>query len=161
MLNRDNLGHIQANDAGAVQIIPGLSDLLFGGVTYWNGNLYLQQVGDFLFQFPLLNGVAQTPVSSVDQFGGYPDSAAVVSSNAGANGVLWFVLSTAYGAGGREILYAYDASNVGDLLYKSSQAPSGTDQAGPAVKYQVPTVANGKVYIGASGEVDVYGLLPP
>jgi hypothetical protein len=53
ILNRDNLGHIQTNDAGAVQVIANGSDLLFGGGSYWNGNLYIQEVGDFLNMYPL------------------------------------------------------------------------------------------------------------
>lgn len=58
------------------------------------------------------------------------------------------------------ILYAYDATNLSRELWDSSQAPSLRDQAGNAVKFSVPTVANGKVYIGTRSEVDVYGLLP-
>jgi hypothetical protein len=161
ILNRDNLGHIQTNDAGALQIIPGLSDLLFGGVTYFNGTLYLQELGDFLFQFPLLNGMAQTPVLSTYQSTGYPNSYAVVSSNGTNNGVLWLVDTSNYGGGGLEVLRAFDAGNVANEIYDSNQAANGADRAGAAVKFATPTVANGKVYVGASGTVAVYGLLPP
>ena len=57
-------------------------------------------------------------------------------------------------------MHAYDASNVSRELYNTTQAANNRDQAGPAIKFTVPTVVNGKVYIGTGTEVDVYGLLP-
>jgi hypothetical protein len=160
VLNRDNLGHLQANDAGALQIIPGLSDELIDGVSYWNGNLYLQEIGDYLYQFPLQNGVAQTAVPSTDEFGGYPDDVAVITSNGTSNAVLWFLLTTGYGSGGPGILYAFDANNIANQLYNSNLAAYGVDRAGMPVKFAIPTVANGKVYVGGAAQIDVYGLLP-
>lgn len=34
------------------------------------------------------------------------------------------------------------------------------DEAAKAVRFAIPTVVNGRVYVGAKAEVGVYGLLP-
>ena len=159
LLNRDDLGAYQINDAGAVQVIPGLSDLLFGGISYWNGNIYVQEVGDFLNEFPLVNGEAVSPTVSTFKTGFF-NAPMAISSNGTSNAVLWLVQTNAYATNGPGILYAFSASDVTSQLYDSHEAANQRDQGGPAVKFVIPTVANGKVYVGAGGQVDVYGLLP-
>jgi hypothetical protein len=100
-------------------------------------------------------------MTSESEFGAFPSSPPAISANGTSNAVLWLVRTNAYGSSGPAILYAFDAADVNNTeLYDSTKASSHRDQAGPAVKFVVPTIANGKVYLGASGQVDVYGLLP-
>lgn len=43
----------------------------------------------------------------------------------------------------------------------NSDLISARDNPGPASKFSVPTIANGKVYVGSTYQVSVFGLLPP
>ena len=71
------------------------------------------------------------------------------------NGIVWLVQAF----GSSATLRAYDASNITDELYDSNEA-GNRDLAAPPVKFAVPTVANGKVYVGGAGVLTLYGLLP-
>jgi hypothetical protein len=83
-----------------------------------------------------------------------------LSANSGTNGILWTAANT---QAGTAILSAYNAvPSAGHLtlLWSSAQVPK-RDALGQLVRYAVPTIANGKVYVGSgSNEVIVYGLLP-
>jgi hypothetical protein len=81
----------------------------------------------------------------------------VVSASGATNGVVWIIDYTAWPSSGPSILDAYDATNVAHMFYSSPA--SGTGAAGAAIKFTVPTVANGKVYVPGQSTVTVFGLL--
>lgn len=88
----------------------------------------------------------------------YPAPTPTVSSNGTANGIVWAVNTANNKTNGPAILRAYDAANVSRQLFDSST--NTANQAGPAVKFVVSTVADGRVYVGTQSELDVYGILP-
>ena len=87
---------------------------------------------------------------------------ASLSANGAMNGIIWDIDNSAYSWSNPiqpSVLHAYNATNVATELYNSSQA--GTrDTAGIALKFTVPTIAGGKVFLPTSTELDIYGLLP-
>jgi hypothetical protein len=110
----------------------------------------------------LLTQSSQSPASTLIQF---PGATTAISANGNANGIVWAVDATQNVpqkgiATGPSILYAFDATNLTNILYTSTQAANNRDMAGPSNKFVVPTIANGKVYFGTQTELDIYGLLP-
>ena len=57
------------------------------------------------------------------------------------------------------VLHAYDATNLTHELYNSNQAANGRDQLGAGNKFITPAVADGKVFVGATNGVAVFGTL--
>jgi len=159
VIDRDNLGGFNTSVNNIAQEIGGKISGLWSTPAYWNGNVYFWGNGDVLKQFSLTNGqLSASPVATAAINSTFPGASPVISSNGTSGGILWAIRSDAYNSGGPSVLYAFDATNVATQLYNSSQN-SARDAAGKAVKFAVPIVANGKVYVGAQGEVDVYGAL--
>ncbi len=166
VMNRDGLGGYAGPSAGRnTNILQDITNALvsdnglWSTPAYWNGNVYLWAENDALKVFPLTNGALPNRATSQSSVtSGFPGSTPVVSSNGTQNGIVWTLESDLFTSNGDSILYAFNATNVGQELYGSNQNPT-RDNAGPAVKFTVPMVTNGKVYVGAGGQVDVYGLL--
>ena len=163
LLNRDNLGHNNSTN----QVVQTLSfgNGIFATAAFWNNALYLAGVGGPVktFSFNAATGQFNTSASSRSNNSyGFPGATPSVSASGTSDGIIWAIDNSAYGtpccANGPAVLHAYDATNLGTELWNSSQGVGNT--AGNAVKFTVPTVANGKVYVGTRSEIDVFGLLP-
>jgi hypothetical protein len=160
LLDRDNMGKFHAgSDSQIVQSIPGalghdVNDNDYSTATYWEGNVYFVGNGDVIKQFQFTNGLLSTsPVAQGTTNYGYPGANTSVSSNGANNGILWSIE-----ASGVNILHAYDATNVASEIYNSTQAGS-RDSFGTAVRFTLPTVINGKVYVAGKTQFAAFGLL--
>ena len=163
VVNRDNMGNFAPDSNNVIQTVQvGVRqfDNIFSTPVYWNGFLYYHCDDDSLKAYSWNNGLLSTePASSATPIYGMHGATASLSANGTSNGIIWDLDNSTYGTG-PAVLHAYDASNLTTELYNSSQA--GTrDTAGIALKLTVPTIADGKVFVGTSNELDIYGLLAP
>jgi hypothetical protein len=162
VLDRDHLGGAQVgSDRLAVQTVP-CSDGAFGAPAYWNGHVFFACAGDVIKDFALRDGrLSPQPVA---QGGGkFADGGATptVSSNGARDGIVWALNSKAWNENSaRAVLHAYDAANVAHELYNSNEN-NGRDALGLCLRFNTPTVVNGKVYVGTKKELSTYGLLTP
>ncbi len=165
VVNRDNMGHYNPNnDNQIVQSLPGIlphgtdESGNYSAPVYFSGNVYYCAVADSVKAFQLSGGLLSTaPTSMSPEVFGFPGGAMSASANGTSNGILWVVQRN--GATSPGVLYAYDATNLADELYNSSQ--SGLrDVLDYAAKFNPPVVANGKVYVATMSTLTVYGRLP-
>jgi hypothetical protein len=182
LIDRDKMGRFNSTSNDQIrQSFPGPSFGLWGSPALWQNNLYTGGQYDSLRQFTfdtsteLFNSTAAS--LSTHTFG-YPGTTPSVSSRGNTQGILWTIDASLYGyaspnAGvncstvpvpsactGPAVLHAYNAADLAMEYWNSSMAANNRDQAGNAVKFVPPTVANGKVYVSTRTEIDVFGLLP-
>jgi len=151
LLDRGNLGHEQAGDAGALQAQQLSGEGIWGGPAYWNApggpRVYYQQRGDVMRAYaldtsagPRLNEVAQGTVTA-------NNSIPTVSSNGNleGTGIVWTV--------DKSTIAAYDAQALQAPIFEASIPPYSAGSA-----FITPVVANGRVYVGTTNAVIVFGL---
>jgi hypothetical protein len=155
LVNRDNLGKFNSTADQVVGEISGQIGPLFGTPAYFNGRIYIISGNQPVVAFDLADGnfASSTPsLAGSIAFTG-ESGTPVISANGTTNPILWAI----DGVDGIAVLRAFDANNLASELYDSGQN-SARDLAGNYVKFTVPTVINGKVYVGADSQLSVYGL---
>jgi len=161
LLNRADLGEYHSTSNDAIQVLTGAKAGYFGTPAYFNDAVFFAGQGTNLDRYTLIKGKLSTsPVSKSPTTltaGGTPS----ISANGTANGIVW-VVDAKSTTGSTAELHAYKASNVSDELYNSQQNAS-RDSLGVGIRFSVPTIANGNVYVGSktssSDNLYVYGLL--
>jgi hypothetical protein len=182
LMDRSDLGGFNAALDNTVQYLTlpdttsciSVDQCVYSTPAYYSGTVYIGLVQGPLMSLPLTGGLfafdAQTGIATADTISnetyGYPGATPSISASPSGGALIWVLDNSGNGTNSADccvvrpvspaILRAYDATNLGTTLYDSSLLPS--DQAGNAIKFQVPVVANGRVYVGGSHQLTVYGL---
>jgi outer membrane protein assembly factor BamB len=154
VVNRDSMGKFSSSGNN---IWEQLTDALGGGIwstpAYFNQTLYYGPNGSHLIAFTMADAKLSAGTQSSATFA-FPGSAPSVSANGTSNGIVW-----AHENSNPAVLHAYAAGDLTQELYNSSQAAGGRDQYGAGNKFITPVAADGKVFVGATNGVAVFGLL--
>jgi hypothetical protein len=185
-----NLGKYNAGGDVNLQKLT-VSGHSHGGPVYWNGpsgpTVYLwpetANLRAYRFTSNRINTTAVSQYTTDSPT--HPGGTLSLSANGATagSGVLWATftsakIDTTSGHTGDAwhylvpgVLYAFDANNLTTPIWTST-ANKTRDDLGLLAKFNAPTVANGKVYVGsqvapqsdssstAAGKLQVYGLLP-
>jgi len=167
----NGLGGYHSSTNNVVQELSGqIPGGMWSSPTYWNGNIYFGPASDggsgaTLRAFSFNSGgsglLSTSPTSKSAHTFNFSGPTPPVSSSGTTNGIVWALDNSQWGSScgsttSCQYLYAYDATNLATLLYSNIGQNTGSG----AVKFVVPTVANGKVYVGGQKTLTVYGLLP-
>ncbi len=154
LIDRDNMGKFDPNTDHVVEELVNAVNGALDTPAYFNGNFYyVGGYGDVAKMFSVSGGTFAGPVSQSADSYQFPGSTPSISANGAANGVVWDIDH------GSNQLRAYAADSYATELYTSAQATGNRDNLGSSVKFTVPTVLNGKVYVGTASSVVAYGLL--
>jgi hypothetical protein len=156
VVNRDSMGKFSANNSSIYQELAGA---LPGGVwsmpAYFNNTVYYGSVGSPMQAFTISNAkLSSSATAQTSNSFGYPGTTPSVSANGASNGIVWAVENTS-----PAVLHAYNAGTLNEL-YNTNQAGNGRDQFGAGNKFITPMIVNGKVFVGTTNGVAVFGLLP-
>lgn len=157
MMTTDNK-HINTTSQhdNIVQSMPLGGSGSYGTPTYFNGLIYYIANNDVIRSYLMSSDgtlIPDLPNSAGSRTFKFPGATPIVSANGGDDGIVWAIQKA-----NPAVLVAYNATNLSSEIYTSSDSGS-RDQLTSGVKFAVPIVANGKVYVGSQGAFTVFGLL--
>ncbi|MGD0599866.1 MAG: pyrrolo-quinoline quinone [Terriglobales bacterium] len=159
LADRTNMGKFNPNNNSQIyqELTGALAGAVFSAPAFDGHRIYYGAVGDQIKAFSF-NGsglLNSTPASATGTQFGFPGATPSISGGSASTLILWATENTS-----PAVLHAYNANNLSVELYNSNQAASGRDNFGNGNKFITPTIANGKVYVGTTNGVGVFGLLP-
>ena len=158
VIDRDQMGKFHPDADAVVQTVK-MRGGGYGAMAYWNGHAYFAASDDYLNDYAIQNGLLKLNNSSGRKFEN-PGATPSVSADGNKNAIVWVIATKTWNGPDNKpaVLYAYDAKDIRLPIYTSEQN-SQRDRAALATRFVIPVVINGRVYFGARGEVEVYGLL--
>ncbi len=155
LVNRHSMGKFNPNRNNIYQELSGaLPGGMWSMPAFYQGRLYFGPVGQPILAFRFQKARLLTaPVARTSTYFEYPGVTPSISSNKTEDGILWAVENTT-----PAVLHAYNALTLQEL-YNTNQAINGRDHFGAGNKFITPLITNGKVYVGTTNGVGVFGLL--
>ena len=154
VVDRNNMGKFHGSSNAVYQQFAS-GGAVYASPAWFNNTLYYGAVNTQLHAFPYSGGSFGSAIqSSISSGFGFRGTTPSISANGTSNGIVWAVNTPSSGA--PAVLYALNANNLSEL-YDSTQAGS-RDSFGNGITFTTPTVVNGKVYVGTTTGVGVFGL---
>ncbi len=179
LIDRDQMGQFNASGDQVVQELANAYGTSTTGIVasfdtaaYYNGVFYYipaqggrVEKAEPGMSFTITSGSFTASLQTPD--GMFYSGASPIISGTGPkdpNAIVW-CLSAVVSRGASQ-LNAYKASNFNQEIYTSAQAANGVDAVGLTCPFALPTLANGRVYLGRQTDLlgtqtnlMVYGLL--
>jgi Ricin-type beta-trefoil lectin domain-like len=159
VFDRDNMGKFLSNSNANLyqELAHGLNEGEYATPAWFNGTVYYGGKADFIRAFKLSAArLPASPTATTANAFEFPGTTPSISANGTGNAILWAVENS-----NPAVLHAYNANDIASELYNSNQASGSRDQFGPGNKFITPTVVDGKVFVGTTTGIAVFGLLNP
>jgi PQQ enzyme repeat len=155
LVNATNMGKFNSQGNNIYQELKGaLPNGIFSTPAAFGNNVFYGPINSPILKFQFSNAkLLTTPQAKTSNYFGYPGTTPSISANAGQNAIVWAAENS-----NPAVLHAYNASTLVEL-YNTNQASSSRDHFGAGNKYITPMIANGKVYVGTTSGVGVFGIL--